>query len=873
MPKQLVITEKPSVARDIAKALGGFSSSGGIYESDEYVIAPAVGHLLELVDPGDAPAKKRPAAKKAPAAKRAAADGPKPARKPGKWSLESLPVVPERFHLQPIKSSEDRLRDIRRQLKRDDIDGLINACDAGREGELIFHNIVRHFRETRPVRRLWLQSMTPAAIRQGFGELLPGERMRPLQAAAVSRSESDWLVGINSTRALTAINSPKGSFNLTTVGRVQTPTLAMIVEREREIRAFVPRDYWEVAATFAAEGGEYDGRWLDPAHKPGGPADKPSWIMSAERAEEIAARVAGKTGTVSEEKKPQKSPPPLLFDLTSLQRAANRRFGFSARSTLSIAQALYESRAITYPRTDSRRLPSDYPDTVRKTLGMLAEGPLSSRAALVRRVLDENWVRPGDKRIFDDSKVSDHFAIIPTGEPPGGTREQNHKLYGLIATTFVAAFYPAAQLEITVRRTEVAGETFETRGRVVIDPGWMAVAGRPDPAAGKGEADADSRELAPVRPGEEVSTESAEAEKKETKPPKRYTEATLLSAMESAGKRVEDEELRESLKERGLGTPATRASIIEGLVREKYIVREQRELAPSQKAFTLMELLGAMNIEALTKPELTGDWESKLKRVESADYAADEFMEEIRSLTRQIVAASKKFDLEELEGREREPTGVRCPVCGEGDMGASLRNYRCGACGYMIKKAWCARELSPDELRVLCEEGSVGPFDDFFSARTRRPFTAGLKLNEQKMPEFDLGERKGTVDPEDLHDRLRVGKCPCGEAEVVELPAFYVCERSVGDPPGCKFRIWRKILQREIQPDEMSALLRDRIVGPMSGFVSKRTRRGFSAKLKLEDKGGGEYGIGFEFDKTPKGKAKPKGRPKAKPKSAAAARA
>ncbi len=859
MGKQLVITEKPSVARDIAKALGGFANEGGILENDSYVLSSARGHLLELAEPEDVP-KSKPAAKrtKKKAETQASSGKEKQVRKPGKWNLASLPTVPEKFELRPLKDSEDRLKEIRKLLKRDDIDGIVNACDAGREGELIFHNIVCHLKESRPVKRLWLQSMTPKAITEGFSRLRDNKEMIPLQRAAASRHESDWLVGVNSTRALTAINSLAGTFNLTTVGRVQTPTLAMLVSREREISVFKPTTYWEVSAEFSVESGLYRGRWIDPDHKAGDAVKKASWIMDETQAHSIADLCRGKTGIAMEEKKGQRQLPPLLFDLTSLQRMANLRFGFSAKSTLSIAQSLYDSQAITYPRTDSRRLPEDYPETVRETLVRLAKGSPQNIARFIDEALQKNYVKPDNRRVFDNSKVSDHFAIIPTGEALSTSREQNVKIYNLIATHFVATFFPPAQLEVTVRRTLVAGQTFETRGRVVVDPGWMAVTGggREAAAAEKEEKESESgKELVPVRQDEQVRNESVDAERQETKPPRHYTEATLLSAMEGAGKFVEDEELRESLKERGLGTPATRASVIEGLLREKYVMRDQGELTPTEKAFTLMKLLEALKIDVLTKPELTGEWERKLKLIEDSGYEAEKFMSEIKKLTEQIVAATKKFDSAEAENTESEPTGVVCPMCGKGRMHSGFMGFRCSDCSHTIKKSWSGHELSVSELAELVDKGRIGPFDDFRSARTRRGFSAELVLNDRKFPEFDFGSDELKI--EDMDGRSRIGACPsCQKGQVIDAPMAYVCEHGIGASPVCKFKIGKKILQHELTVDEVQSLMRDRVTAKLTGFVSKRTRRPFSAKLKLEDKEG-TLALGFEFESSGTKKGKP----------------
>jgi len=575
MSKALIIAEKPSVANDIARALGGFTKHDEYYESDDYVLSSAVGHLLEIAAPEEYDVKR------------------------GKWSFANLPVIPPHFDLNPIAKSESRLKVLTRLLKRKDIDRLINACDAGREGELIFRLIAQHAKAKQPVQRLWLQSMTPAAIREGFAHLRSDADMQPLADAARCRSEADWLVGINGTRAMTAFNSKGGGFFLTTVGRVQTPTLSIVVEREEKIRRFVPRDYWEVRAEFVAAKGIYEGRWFDPKFKraENDPEQRDSRLWSLAAAESVVAACRGKTGTVTEEAKPSTQMSPLLFDLTSLQREANGRFGFSAKNTLGLAQALYEKhKVLTYPRTDARALPEDYLATVKDTLGMLKES--NNYLPHAKQVLDKGWVKP-NKRIFDNSKISDHFAIIPTLQAPKSLSEPEQKLYDLVVKRFLAVFFPAAEYLVTTRITEVAGHHFKTEGKVLVEPGWLQVYGK--------EVGGEDANLVPVQKNEKVDVEKVAAHQLVTKPPARYNEASLLSAMEGAGKLVEDEELREAMAAKGLGTPATRAAIIEGLLGEKYMIREGRELIPTAKAFQLMTLLRGLGVEELTAPELTGE--------------------------------------------------------------------------------------------------------------------------------------------------------------------------------------------------------------------------------------------------------------------------
>jgi DNA topoisomerase-3 len=571
MGKTLIIAEKPSVAGDIAKALGGFKKVDDYYESDQHVLSSAVGHLLTIVPP----------------------EGVEAAR--GKWTFKCLPVIPPHFDLLPIEKSEPRLKVLKKLIKRADVDALVNACDAGREGELIFRNIVRYTKAKQPIKRLWLQSMTPAAIREGFAQLREDKDMLPLADAAYSRSEADWLVGINGTRAMTAFNSKLGGFFKTTVGRVQTPTLAIVVEREARIRKFVSRDFWEVIGTFDAAAGQYTGRWFDEKFsrsdaKDGDDQLKPERVWNQSQAEAIKEKCLGKPGIVTEESKPSTSLSPLLYDLTSLQRDANSRFGFSAKNTLGLAQSLYERhKVLTYPRTDSRALPEDYIGTVKNALKMLGE---TGYQTFAETILKHDWVHP-NKRIFNNAKVSDHFAIIPTTQAPHGLSEPEKKLYDLVTRRFLAIFYPAAEFLETNRITRVEGEPFKSAGKVLVNPGWLAVYGK------EAESD-DTPTLTPVQPDEKVNTSGVEVKSNVTKPPPRHTEATLLYAMEGAGKLVEDDELREAMREKGLGTPATRAATIEGLIYEDYIHRNGRELQATAKAFSLMELLNGLGIPELT---------------------------------------------------------------------------------------------------------------------------------------------------------------------------------------------------------------------------------------------------------------------------------
>jgi DNA topoisomerase-3 len=598
--KTLVIAEKPSVAQDIVRALtpvaGKFEKHDDHFENDTYVVTSAVGHLVEIAAPEEFDVKR------------------------GKWSFAHLPVLPPYFDLKPIDKTKSRLSAVVKLAKRKDVTAFINACDAGREGELIFRLIEQYAGGKKPlgkpVQRLWLQSMTPQAIRDGFTHLRSDEQMRPLADAARSRSEADWMVGINGTRAMTAFNSRDGGFFLTTVGRVQTPTLAVVVEREEKIRQFVSRNYWEVHASFQAQAGEYPAKWFDPAFKkPTGDAADPEQradrVWTEVQAQQIADASRLQPARVSEESKPTTQASGLLYDLTSLQREANGRFGFSAKTTLALAQSLYERhKALTYPRTDSRALPEDYLPTVKQTFEMLADSGMNHLAPHALTALNNGYIKP-TKRVFDNAKVSDHFAIIPTLQAPSGLSEAEQKLYDLVVRRFLAVFFPPAEFTVTTRISTVerSGQAynFKTEGKVLVKPGWMAVYGK---EAAEDVADAKEgdkgQNLVPVAPGETVHNTAADPKGLKTKPPARYSEATLLGAMEGAGKLIDDDELREAMQEKGLGTPATRASIIEGLIAEKYMLREGRELIPTAKAFQLMTLLRGLQVEELSRPR--ADW-------------------------------------------------------------------------------------------------------------------------------------------------------------------------------------------------------------------------------------------------------------------------
>jgi len=852
MPKSLIITEKPSVASDIAKAVGGFKKGKDYYENEKYVISWAVGHLFELAVPASM-------------------------KDQDKWDMKKLPIMPAEFALEPAEKMTGRANVLRKLIRNKDVSELINACDAGREGELIFRYIAQYAGTKKPIKRLWLQSMTPEAIREGFARLRTDAEMQPLATAARSRNEADWLIGINATRAFTLRLSGGRGSTITSLGRVQTPTLTIIVDRENKIKDFKPRDLHELHSRFRAAAGEYEGRWFDEAFQKDEDETERTkrllhrlqlnlpdaqqqldtkngslWdehraaprLWHREIAEAIQRKCSGKHGVVElEEKKPTTQVAPQLYDLTALQREANNRLGFSAKRTLQIAQALYERhKAITYPRTDSRALPEDYLPTVRSTLNSI-DNPFA------RRVLDNNWVKP-NKRIFNNAKVSDHFAIIPTATVPRSLDNQERALFDMVTKRFVAVFFPPAQYENTTRITRVEGEPFKTEGKILVAPGWLEVYGR-DATGDKPEEN-----LPPVTQGEHVETVRIEIKTEQTRPPVRYNEATILSAMEAAGKLVEDEELRDAMKEKGLGTPATRASIIETLISAHYLVRQGKELQPTPKAIQTITLLKNA-VPELTSPELTGEWEFRLHEIEHRKLTRDAFMRDIRELTNDIVGKAKHFHPDE-HMPDTEPFG-KCPKCGS-PIVERFKSFTCTneECDFTIWKTIAGRLLSRDEFETLVREKQVGPLGGFRSRKGKR-FHALLKLSDQFKTEFDFGpngQENGAAQPVDFSGQEPLGKCPKCSGRVFEFGMSYVCENSVGPAKSCDFRSGKVILQRAIEREQMQKLLATGRTDLLQRFISRKGRP-FNAFLVLTDK----KDVGFEFEKRePKSKGERKPR-------------
>jgi DNA topoisomerase III len=858
MSKTLVIAEKPSVAADIVKALtpvyGKFEKSTEYFENDTYVVTSAVGHLLEIQVPEEFDVKR------------------------GKWSFANLPVIPPHFDLKPIDKTKTRLAAVMRLIKRKDVSALVNACDAGREGELIFRLIQQHAKSKHPIMRLWLQSMTPQAIRDGFDNLRTDHQMQPLADAARCRSEADWMVGINGTRAMTAFNSRDGGFFLTTVGRVQTPTLSVVVEREEQIRKFISRDYWEVHASFDVAAGSYGGKWIDTAFKKGGKSGdddhaKADRVWNSDDAQAIADAVRGQTGTVSEQAKPTTQASPLLFDLTSLQREANGRFGFSAKTTLQLAQSLYERhKALTYPRTDSRALPEDYLPVVKKTFEMLGDSDMRHLAPHALVALNKGYIKP-TKRVFDNAKVSDHFAIIPTLEAPSGLSDAEQKIYDLVVRRFMAVFYPSAEYLVTTRLTVVKNHTFQSNGKVLVNPGWLAIFGKEAQDQNSEGSTEGGQNLVAVKADEKPLAAEVDSKALKTRPPARYTEATLLGAMEGAGKLVEDDDMREAMQEKGLGTPATRSSIIEGLIAEKYMLREGRELMATAKSFQLMTLLRGLGVEELSKPALTGEWEYKLSEMEHGRMSRADFMGEIAAMTKSMVDKAKSFDRDTVPG-DYSTLNQPCPNC-SGVVRENYRRYGCvgtlgGAqdatgCGFSFTKTPAGRTFELAEADQFLRDQKIGPLEGFRS-KAGWPFVAELALvrdeeaNNFKL-EFDFGdaakEAAEAGELQDLSDKTSLGACPKCGAGVYELGSSYYCEKTIPTltqtTPSCDFKSGRIILQQTVETAQMAKLLATGKTDLLEGFVSMRTRRGFKAFLAWNKE---ENKVAFEFEPRPEGARK-----------------
>ncbi len=694
MGKTLIIAEKPSVGRDLASALPGkFAKHEGYLESDDYVVGWAVGHLVGLAEPDAYDAKLK------------------------RWRFSDLPIVPKKFKLVPNdEKSKKQLSVVHKLMRRDDVGSIVNACDAGREGELIFAYTYETAKVGKPVERLWLNSMTKVAIQEAFGHLRPGEEMKQLEAAARSRSEADWLVGMNATRA--ASIRLRGAFDgAVSLGRVQTPTLAIVVKRELEIRDFKPEPYWLVEADFAASGERlYQGRYL------GGKR------LAEEEAAAIVGDCEGRPGEITKlEKKEEREAPPLLYDLTSLQRHANTLHGFSARRTLAAAQRLYEEhKAITYPRTSSRYLTSELIGEIKPTAFHVGANAAYAQAAAYVTGLEKLPLG----RVVNDAKVEDHHAIIPTRSEHKLEKmnDDERRVYDLVAKRFLAAFHPEAVFERTRVETTVETRVFRTSGRLLLEAGWKGVYGEEPRSTGADEDDSGGDQSLPaLAHGERVETRRVAALRKETQPPRRFSDASLLAAMEGAGKDIEEDALREAMKDRGIGTPATRAAIIERLIDVGYVERDGRALHATEKGVQVIQLLGE---HPLTSPELTGEWEHRLGMIEHGEDSRPAFMSDIERFTSETVA-----DLDRLKDVKIERANLGpCPICGR-DVIENRKGYSCWTkddpgCGFVIWKRKAGKILPVSVVKELIATGRTEKPVTGFRSRAGRSFRARLRLEQ-----------------------------------------------------------------------------------------------------------------------------------------------
>ena len=837
--KTLVVTEKKSVADDFARVLGGFKPSGQRYEREDMVIAWASGHLLELQDPSAYDDRYK------------------------RWLLQDLPILPERFVRVPRGDnarSRDLLKGLVSQMRRKDVDQVVNACDAGREGELIFNLIADHAgissgtqKGQKTVRRLWLQSMTKSAIQRAFDEVQPAEQYIPLRNAAYARDEADWLVGMNGTRAFTRKFMGRAR-SFMAVGRVKTPTLAFLVDREREIDRFVPVSYHQVDAVFDTGNGTYQARWTGLVD--GKRVDR---LPDRGRAEEIERKVAGQRGQATDKATTREEMPPLLYDLTTLQREASNRFGYTLDRTLSIAQSLYEARkAITYPRTSSRYLPSDYGPEIPRLVGALRGGPL---AAVVDAALKEaggaieNLHPVKRDRVFNDRKVSDHFALIPTGENPINLREDERRIYDMIVRRFFAVFLPKSRWSHIARDTVVSGESFMTREKRLVRAGWRAVEPQPD------------HEDLPALPEDgAVGVVSVEILDKATQPPSRYTDGSLVKAMETAGQDIDhpadaeedpvlDDLKIEELKEKGIGTPATRAAIVKDLIQKHLARRSGRNILATPLGCNLVRLVRDLDLDVLAKPDLTGDWEYKLAQVAEGAYPLESWQKDIREQVQGMVSAIKDLDggSEQVFSREHramfgDQAGklLVCRLCGA-PLVEKTFSYMCSSedCEGSISKDQKGKYLFPETLVRLLSEGRAGPLTGFEGTRAAGTFVLApdghieIDFPDGAEAEEVLEGEEGTQRREEVPEGLEVGKCPkCGSV-VKREGRGYRCVKNIARKKDkeCDFRVAERIKYRYLPLAEIRKMLTPGgKTEQLFGFVSMRGRK-FKAQLYYDAEG------------------------------------
>lgn len=776
--KKLIIAEKPSVARDLAAVLGHFDKKDGYLENQEYLISWAFGHLLGLAEPHHYDEQL------------------------ANWNIEQLPIIPESFQLEPTKGGRKQLKVLRNLLNSESVTEVINACDAGREGELIFRRVYRYCSCKKPVKRLWLSETTPSAIKESFRKLREGSALDNLATAADARAESDWLVGINATRAFSVRHS-----TVLSVGRVQTPTLALVVKRDHEINNFKPTPYWEIWSDLQTKSGElYKAKWS------GGDKGR---IFTQEELDALMDKLKDSNSGViiAVEQKETREQPPTLFNLNDLQKEANRRYGMTAQQTLNTAQALYEKhKLITYPRTDSRHMTEAMMETVQSRLNALKK--TGEYAKLVPEI------RSLSKRFVDRKKVSDHHAIIPTEKASdiSALNKNEQAIYDMVARRFMAIYYPDAKYAVTKVITAVNDENFISKGKTGLDQGWKIVYKNDSKQEKEEDTKQEEQVLPPLSENEEVSVQQIKTPEKETKPPKRYTEATLLAAMENAGRLVEDKEKAETLKESGgIGTPATRAAIIERLIKVGYLERQKKTLVATEKGVALINLVP----EQVKSVELTASWEEGLKQIEEGQSDASLWLDGIKNFTGKVVQMAKEQEVSHEMKQERQSIG-KCPQCGcdviEGKKGYGCSGYKDG-CKFVIWKEIASKKITLKQVQDLLEKGKTGVIKGFKS-KANKKFEAILKLNEENKVEFEFPNK----------NREPIGVCPlCGQ-NVIETDKSYGCS---GYRDGCKFVIWKQMVGRKITENQAKVLLEKGETDIIKGFKSKAGKK-FNAALVID---------------------------------------
>ncbi|GBC62782.1 DNA topoisomerase III [Desulfonema ishimotonii] len=826
--KTLIITEKPSVAMDFAKALGVNGKHDGYIEDGSYTITWAVGHLVELMAPDEYDPKWK------------------------RWRMETLPIIPATFEYKPLPKTRKQLNVIRGLLKRGSLETVVIATDAGREGEVIARTILMAsgFGEMGRVQRFWTsQALTPQVVRDGMAALRPASDYDRLWQAGQARQIADWLVGMTCTRAATLVsrsktgngkNRGRKSANLFSVGRVQTAVLSLIADRRREREDFKPEPYWVLRAVFIGEKGEWAGMWF---------RKELTRFTKETEAKEIEAKMSGQTGAVrSVKRQKKKEPPPLLYSLTDLQREANRKLGLSAKETLGIAQRLYEEKkCLSYPRTDSKVLGSQNVDMARKLVKKLSGVYPKPFAGT-----DHSLIRASNKRVFNDARLTDHHALIPLAPAPESVSGRDRKVYDLVLKRFAAAFHPDCEFEQTEIITAVRDETFRTRGKRILIPGWRVVyeADAPRKKAARN-GDEAVENLPPLIKGDPAAVKETRLERKMTQPPPDYNEALLLKEMTNPGRYVSEDDLKKIYRgDVGLGTQATRAQIIETLLAREYVVRRKKLLIATDKGVRLINMLrGFRQAGMLASPRETARWERQLEQIAQGNGSGEDFLNDIKRVVTTVV--------DEFKG-EPEFLG-RCPVCGgqvirgKRDFGCSNWRKKDGGCRFVIRSQMAGQTLSHQVISELLARKEAGPLQGFADENSA-PFTGLLRLAESdgfwvvRIEPTDAAAKPEAPAPTGGSGDV-IGKCPACGGEVVDNPKSYGCANWRDEDGGCKFVIWKEVAKKLITPAMAKTLIEEGQIGPLDRFISKKGKP-FSASLKLtqEDE---KWGVRFLFDDRP----------------------